>query len=81
MPVFEYHCTKCNNKYEVFHKSSVNQEEVLCPKCNSAASKKLFSTFSASMGSNSISDSDSCATGNCDTSFSDGCANGMCGLN
>ena len=48
MPIFEYKCKQCNNKFEVLHKSSVNQEEVNCPKCNSTENKKLLSSFSAS---------------------------------
>jgi len=81
MPLFEYRCQDCNTKFEVLHKSSVNQEEVSCPECKSSNNKKLLSTFSASMGSSSAS-GDSCATGNCGLPApAGGCANGMCGLN
>ena len=47
MPIFEYKCKQCNSKFEVLHKSSLNQEEVSCPKCNSIENQKLLSTFSA----------------------------------
>lgn len=82
MPVFEYKCIDCNNKFEVLHKSSTNQQEVTCPKCNSSKSKKLFSAFSASVESSSFSGS-SCADGNCGIpeTAPGGCASGMCGLN
>jgi putative FmdB family regulatory protein len=80
MPVFEYKCVKCETKFEVFHKSTVNQEEVACPKCSSKESKKLFSTFSASVNS-SHSHGESCASGNCGAPFQGGCPGGMCGLN
>lgn len=48
MPVFEYRCADCNNKFEVFHKSTNHQDEVVCPSCNSSNNKKLLSSFSAS---------------------------------
>ncbi len=82
MPVFEYKCTDCNNKFEVLHKSSANQEEVTCPSCNSLKNKKLFSAFSASVESTSFSGG-SCAAGNCGIPepSGGGCASGMCGLN
>ena len=82
MPVFEYKCTNCNNKFEVLHKSSINTEEVTCPNCNSSKNKKLFSAFNASVESSSYSGS-SCSTGNCGVPepVAGGCASGMCGLN
>lgn len=80
MPVFEYKCAKCETKFEVFHKSTVNQEEVACPKCGSKEITKLFSTFAASVGT-SHSHGDSCASGSCPAQSFGGCPNGMCGLN
>ena len=81
MPIFEYRCSDCNTKFEVLHKSQEKEEDIICPKCNSNKSKKLMSSFAASMdGSSSFSGS----------SYSDdsgssypggGCASGMCGLN
>ena len=81
MPVFEYKCKQCNSKFEVLHKSSVNQEEVTCPKCNSKENKKLLSSFSAT--GFSTSSSSGCESGNCgiEPSYGVGCSSGMCGLN
>ena len=80
MPIFEYKCKKCSSKFEVLHKSSLNQEEVSCPKCNSKENQKLLSTFSSAGFS---SNSSNCETGSCGVqpSYSGGCASGMCGLN
>ena len=80
MPIFEYRCQECGTKYEVLHKSSENQNDIICPKCSSSNNKKLLSTFSSSMGDSGFSES-SCATGNCDVPSSGGCASGLCGLN
>jgi len=79
MPVFEYKCSGCGNKFDVYHKSSGNMEEVVCPKCNSKESKKLFSTFAASVGSSSPSEG--CSSGSCPLPSYGGCPGGMCGLN
>ena len=81
MPLFEYRCENCGSKYEVLHKSSAHQEEVTCPKCNSAQSKKLLSTFSATFDGSSSYSSNSCASGNCDVPSTGGCSSGLCGLN
>lgn len=82
MPIFEYKCDDCGNKFEVLHKSSVNLEEVKCPKCESINYKKLLSSFSASTNSSSGFDSaPSCSSGTCGVPTYGGCANGMCGLN
>ncbi len=79
MPVFEYRCADCNNKFEVFHKSTNHQDEVVCPSCNSSNNKKLLSSFSASFeGSTSSPDSYSNSS---DTGYSGGCASGICGIN
>lgn len=79
MPIFEYRCENCNTKFEVLHKSSENQNEIICPACGSKNYKKLFSVFSASMSNSSDS---GCSDGSCSApSYSGGCASGLCGLN
>jgi putative FmdB family regulatory protein len=80
MPIFEYKCRKCNSKFDVLHKSSLNQEEVFCPNCKSTENQKLLSTFSATGFSTTGT---SCESGNCAIPQNPlgGCASGMCGLN
>jgi len=43
MPIFEYSCLSCGNKFEklVLKKSTT----ISCPKCDSQKVEKLFSTF------------------------------------
>ncbi len=82
MPIFEYKCNDCNKKFDVLHKSSTNLEEVICPDCQSKNSKKLLSSFSASMSSSGYEGGSSCSDGSCGVpSYGGSCANGMCGLN
>ena len=80
MPIFEYKCKQCSTKFEVLHKSSLNQEEVSCPKCNSKENKKLLSSFSATGFS---ANNSGCESGSCgvEPSYGGGCSSGMCGLN
>ena len=80
MPIFEYKCSECNTKFEVLHKSTAKKGDVSCPKCNSINNKKLFSSFSPSINSDSYSSPGECSTGQCQTPVG-GCSSGLCGLN
>lgn len=84
MPIFEYKCVDCNNKFEILHKSSVKEQDIVCPDCNSSNNKKLFSAFSASVNSTGSISADSCSAGNCgipESTDMGGCASGLCNLN
>jgi putative FmdB family regulatory protein len=79
MPLFEYRCTKCITKFEVLHKSSIKQEEVICPGCHSTDIKKLLSNFSSAVHNSSPS-GESCSSGNCRLNNYGQCASGLCGM-
>ncbi len=80
MPVFEYKCSVCENKFEYFHKSATIQAEVCCPICNSNKNQKLFSLFNSSMKNESKFSSADCTNGNCSLPAVN-CSSGMCNLN
>lgn len=61
MPLYEYQCKKCEEKFETLVSLSKLDEPVKCPKCGSDETEKLLSTFCASVGSSS-SKGASCAT-------------------
>jgi len=73
MPVYEYKCSECKTKFDVFHKSISVEEKIICPKCGSQDNKKLLSAFSASINSAGgfssssyePSESSSCSTCGC----------------
>ena len=50
MPLFEYCCTKCGEKFEkiIF---SMDREDVKCPKCKASEVERLMSSFSSCKGS------------------------------
>ena len=52
MPIFEYVCKKCGNRFEKLQKSGIG-EESSCPDCGSAEVKRELSAFSAGTGSES----------------------------
>ena len=75
MPVYDYRCTDCETRYDVFHKGKEVPADVVCPSCGSTNHKKLMSVPVVSMGSSSGADS---SGGSCETG---GCCGGACGIN
>ncbi|MDH4157703.1 MAG: zinc ribbon domain-containing protein [candidate division Zixibacteria bacterium] len=63
MPLFEYKCDQCGEKFEELVTSS--DEKVVCPACQSDSTQKQLSTFAAkAAGTTSSCDSaPSCAGG------------------
>lgn len=51
MPIYEYHCQKCQTTFDHLAKSMTqNQEKVPCPECGSTKTEKKFSTFAVGSG-------------------------------
>ncbi len=61
MPLYEYKCEICGEVFETLVSLSKINDPVECVKCGSIETKKLFSSFSTSSSSKSISNS-SCNT-------------------
>jgi putative FmdB family regulatory protein len=62
MPIFEYECQACNNKFEELVSSATTA--IACPRCNSTDTRKQLSMFAASTGS-SAGSMPSCASSGC----------------
>ena len=60
MPIYEYQCKNCNEKFEEFQSLGAGNEGVICPKCGSSKPEKLFSAFSSSGVSNIVPSGSSC---------------------
>ena len=81
MPMFEYICADCGEKYDILFKGSEKSDMIACPACTSRNYTKKFSTFSASVSGAPYSSSDyGCASGTCGVPAASPCASGMCGL-
>lgn len=61
MPLYEYKCEKCGEKFETLISLSKINDPVECIKCGSKETTRLFSSFSTSSGSKSISTGSSCS--------------------
>jgi putative FmdB family regulatory protein len=55
MPIFEYACKQCENRFEVLLRR--NDQDVACPKCQSANLNKLFSGFASHTNGKQTSES------------------------
>jgi putative FmdB family regulatory protein len=61
MPLFEYKCEQCGEKFEELVTNS--DEKVVCPKCGSISAQKQMSSFAAKAAgaSSSFDSAPSCA--------------------
>lgn len=61
MPIYEFHCAKCEKDSEILVRSS-DWQGTKCPHCGSSKLEKKFSTFASN--SPGAGDAGSCGTGN-----------------
>jgi len=64
MPIFEYVCGECGEKFEKLVRSASAPCEVVCPKCGAKKVEKAFSLFGVSggrSGTASVGGGGSCA--------------------
>ncbi len=59
MPIYEYECRTCEEKYEMLRDINDSDEGVKCPCCEARAARRLLSVFST------VSSSLECAPGEC----------------
>jgi putative FmdB family regulatory protein len=45
MPVYEYRCAECGEKFDLFLRSAAHKAAPTCPKCGSSAVEKAISLF------------------------------------
>ncbi|NMB57738.1 MAG: zinc ribbon domain-containing protein [Chloroflexi bacterium] len=62
MPLYEYICQECNNRFEKRVSFSEADDDQECPVCGSSRSKKQISLFASTngTGSGNVSSSSSC---------------------
>lgn len=54
MPIYEYICLKCNEKFSILQSLYPSDNRTECPKCASGDVKKMMSAFSCASGSESV---------------------------
>ena len=45
MPIYEYECMKCGEKFELLRRLTDKDDGLKCPKCGKMAAKRVLSTF------------------------------------
>ncbi len=51
MPIYEYQCVQCGEKFEVRQAMGEDGSKLNCPKCRVGNPRKLFSSFFSSSSS------------------------------
>lgn len=51
MPIYEYVCTKCKERFSLLQRVGSCQADTNCPKCSSNEVKKVMSSFCCSADS------------------------------
>ncbi|NLF02580.1 MAG: zinc ribbon domain-containing protein [Anaerolineales bacterium] len=62
MPVFEYQCKQCGERFEMFVRARSSAQPISCPNCNSTEVEKALSLFGLKGGGVGSSDA-SCGSG------------------
>jgi putative FmdB family regulatory protein len=74
MPIYEYRCESCSEKFEVLTRFAERDRAQVCPACESTTTRVLVSSFAFAGGpESSVSDFTSEAGGG------GGCCGGGCG--
>lgn len=50
MPIYEYECRECKERFEVIQKMGEDDPALCCPKCNTDRPEKVISAFCSSTG-------------------------------
>jgi putative FmdB family regulatory protein len=50
MPIYEYYCKDCRNKFELLTTYTESEVDIECSKCHGSSVRKLFSVFARARG-------------------------------
>ena len=50
MPMYEYRCKKCGERFEMLRRMSDADKDLVCPKCESEEVERMVSTFASTGG-------------------------------
>ena len=59
MPIYEYECRKCEERFEVVQRINEDNRKVHCPKCGTDRPQRVLSAFA----SGSIKSAAACSSG------------------
>ena len=49
MPLYEYSCRRCRERFEVLQRMGATAETIRCPECGAAEVERRLSTFAAAV--------------------------------
>ena len=78
MPIYEYVCSDCGNKFELLRSFSESDKEAACPKCNKTAKRVVSVCSSFSKDESGLSTPIAGSGGSCSSCGSSSCT--TCGL-
>ena len=89
MPIYEYYCKDCRNKFELLTTYTESEVDIECSKCHGSNVRKLFSVFARARGGDDFGDDgdygDSEDFGDDEGEYMSGgscaCGGGACGCN
>ena len=61
MPLYEYRCRECGERFEKLARFSASASEIECPKCGARKVDKLISAFSTRMSGTTVASASDCA--------------------
>ena len=59
MPIYEYECIKCGEKFELRRSMADSDSEIKCPRCGEASPRRVLSVFGTASPGNSCAPSSS----------------------
>ena len=77
MPVYEYRCSDCNKRFELFVPQRMSADRVVCKSCHGANVRKMVSTFASPGAGEELSFASAGADG--PSAGGGGCCGGGCG--
>jgi putative FmdB family regulatory protein len=63
MPVYEYRCEECDERFELFVRSMTEQSAFTCPECGSQRIRKNISLFGVGSTGGGVTSAASCGPG------------------
>jgi putative FmdB family regulatory protein len=60
MPVYDYKCESCGNRFDELVSFSKSDSEIICPNCKKKNSKRMLSAPSISTNEHSAAPANSC---------------------
>lgn len=65
MPLYEYACKNCGEKFEELRSLNDADRSNACPKCGSKSARRVMSTFATGSSKTDVGEGPTCSTGVC----------------